>query len=269
METSQPCYTTHVLRLENGSFIFLLECLCICVMQELCVCYRCMYVYIHSRSVLYVANVCIYLCVLSVVYVNMLYVYVWWVTWVLCVYVHVLCVHELCVYIYMCCMCVCCVCMYVYICVYLCLSVKILLFLFAVSIVSTFWGGTRRVSVLTKAHFINVFLHINKAAFRMMSFLPRCFVFVLLPGWCRFCERHLFHQGKTNSRVCCMLPCVLSTVFARLLPSGYWVLLTVWGRERGRWCLLSLFWILSLAPPTQSNLPLHCRPSLSLTELGR
>lgn len=186
----------------------------------------------------------------------------------MCGELHGCCVCMSCVCIYMCCMCVCCVCMYVYISVYLCLSVKILLFLFAVSIVSTFWGGTRRVSVLTKAHFINVFLHINKAAFRMMSFLPRCFVFVLLPGWCRFRERHLFHQGKTNSRVCCMPPCVLSTVFARLLPSGYWVLLTVWGRERGRWCLLSLSWILSLAPPTQRNLPLHYRPSLSLTELG-
>lgn len=262
METSQPCYTAHFLRLEKGSFIFLLECLCICVVPERCVCCMCMYVYIHSICVLCVANVvCIYLCVLSVVYVNMLYVY--------CGELHgcCVCMYMYCVCMSCVCMCMCCVCMYVYICVYLCLSVKILLFLFAVSIVSIFWGGTRRVSVLVKVHFINFFLHINKAAFGMTSFLPRWFVFVLLPGWCRFCERQLFHQGKRNSRVCCMPSCVLSTVFARLLPSGCWVLLTVW-REGGRRCLLSLFWILSLAP-IQGNLLLHCRPFLSLTELGR
>lgn len=229
METSQPCYTTHFLRLENGSFIFLLECLCICLMRELCVCYMCMYVYIHSICVLYFANVvCIYLCVLSVVYVNMLYVYmcVWCVTWVLYVYVHVLCVHELCMCIHVLCVHMLCV-MYVYICVYLCLSVKILLFLLPISIVSTFWGGIRRVSVLMKAHFINFFLHINRAVFGMTSFLPHCFVFVLLPGWCSFHERHLFHQGKGNSRVCGMPSCVLSTMFARLLPGGCWILLTV------------------------------------------
>lgn len=119
METSQPCYTTHFLRLENGSFIFLLECLCICVMLELCVRYMCMYVYIHSICVLCVENCIIYLCVLSVVYVNMLYVYmcVWCVTWVLCVYVHVLCVHELCMCIHVLCVHMLCVYVSIHLCV--------------------------------------------------------------------------------------------------------------------------------------------------------
>ena len=113
-----------------------------------------LYVYIYKCYLLCMSTCCMCTCV-------------WCVTWVLCVYVHVhvLCAHELCMCIHVLCVHMLCV-MYVYICVYLCLSVKILLFLLPVSIVFTFWGGIRRVSVLMKAHFINFFSSHKQSSLR-------------------------------------------------------------------------------------------------------